>query len=70
MDFTTTIVLMAISAALVGLGMWGPRRRRRLGEVSFVPWHGLLFVGLVSFFALLAHLVSLVTGVPVRGPGR
>jgi hypothetical protein len=70
MDLTTTIVLMAISAAIVVLGMWGARRKRPLGEVSLVPWNGMIFVGLVAFCSLVAHLVSLVTGVPLRGAGR
>ena len=70
MDLTTTIVLMAISAAFIGLGMWGGYRKRPLGEVSLVPWNWLLFLGLLAFCTLAAHLVSLLTGVPVRGPAR
>lgn len=70
MDLPTTAVLMAAAAALIGLSLWGTRRKRGFGEISYVPWHGLLFVGILAFCALAAHLVTLLTGVPLRGAQR
>lgn len=70
MDIGTTLTLAAMAAVLVGVSLWGVRRKRPIGEVTFVPWHGLLFVGLLSLCALVAHLVTLMTGVPLRGAGR
>lgn len=70
MDTDLTLILMALAAALVVLGRWGATRPRPLGEVSLVPWHGLMFVGILGFGVLAAHLVTLTTGVPLKGPGR
>jgi hypothetical protein len=70
MDLPTTIALMAAAAVLVGLSLWGTRRKRGFAEVSYVPWHGLLFVGILGFCVLAAHLVTLLTGVPLKGGRR
>jgi|GEM_PF-1438917 len=70
MGFELTLIFMAITAGLVGFGMWGAGRRRPIGRVSYVPWHGLMFVGLLGFCLLAAHLVTLATGVPLKGSGR
>lgn len=70
MDLPTTVVLMLVAATLAALGLWGARRKRGFAEVSYVPWHGLLFVGILGFCVLAAHLVTLLTGVPLKGRGR
>jgi hypothetical protein len=70
MDLPSTLALMAAAALLVGLSLWGARRRRGFGEVSYIPWHGLLFVGILAFCLFAAHLVTLLTGVPLRGARR
>lgn len=70
MDLSTTVALMAAAAALIGLSLWGSRRKRGFAEVSYVPWHGLLFVAILAFCALAAHLLTLLTGVPLRGAQR
>jgi hypothetical protein len=68
MDLQTTLLLMLAAAAVVGGSLLGTRRKaRRLGDVSYVPWHGLMFVGILAFCALAAHLVTLLTGVPLKG---
>ena len=54
----------------VALSLWGTRRRRGFAEVSYVPWHVLLFVGILAFCVLAAHLVTLLTGVPFKGANR
>ena len=70
MDLPTTVALMAAAAALIGISLWGTRRKRGFAEVSYVPWHGLLFVGILAFCVLAAHLVTVLTGVPLRGARR
>ena len=70
MDLPTTTWLLAAAAALTGLALWGTRRKRGFAEVSYVPWHGLLFVGILAICVLAAHLVTLLTGVPLRGAQR
>ena len=70
MDLPTTLALLAVAAALIGFSLWGTRRKRGFAEVSYVPWHGLLFVGILAFCVLAAHLVTLLTGVPLKGRGH
>lgn len=70
MNVPTTAMLMAVALLLVVSSLWGTRRRRRIGEISYVPWHGLLFLGILAFCVLAAHLVTLLTGVPLRGRGQ
>jgi hypothetical protein len=70
MDLPTTLALLAGAAALIGLSLWGTRRKRAFGQISYVPWHWLLFVGILAFCVLAAHLVTLLTGVPLKGRNR
>lgn len=70
MDLPSTAVLLVAAALLVGVSLLGARRKPRFGQVSWMPWHGLLFVGILAFCMLAAHLVTLLTGVPLRGANR
>ena len=65
-----TVALLVAAVVAVALSLWGTRRRRGFAEVSYVPWHVLLFVGILAFCVLAAHLVTLLTGVPFKGANR
>ena len=67
MGMELTLGLIAGVLALIGLLIWIERRPRELGQVRLVPTTPLLFIALVVLVAVLAHLVSLVTGQPHMG---
>ncbi|PLX34544.1 MAG: hypothetical protein C0605_13210 [Hyphomicrobiales bacterium] len=67
MGLELTLGLIAGLLVVIGGLVWRERRPRPLGQVSLVPTTPLLFVALVVLVAVLAHLVSLVTGHPHMG---
>ena len=71
MDLETTAPLFAAATLIFLWALWGVRRKRPFGEVSLVPWHGILLVAILSMAMLGAHLLSLLTGahLPMQGYG-
>lgn len=69
MNLYATVIIMLTAVIVAAWSLWGSRRKRPLGEVSLVPWTGILFVALVVLFVMVAHLVSLLTGQPLRSGG-
>lgn len=63
--------LVALIATLGGLAvtLWGVRRPYRPGRIWRVPWHGLMALALVLLLGLVAHLITLLTGHPLRPRG-
>lgn len=63
MEWTVTMGATLGGVALTGAAMLGARlrtrRRRRLEEVGYVPWHGLMFLGLVMALFGGVHLLTL-----------
>ncbi len=55
-DRRTVLILMGLAAAVLCWTLWGVRRKRAVGQVSYVPWHGLMFVSLTVLLLLVAHL--------------
>jgi hypothetical protein len=62
-----TLALLATGLVLTGLGRWQETRPRELGDVRLVPTTAIMAVGVVLSVLALAHLVSLLTGVPLHG---
>lgn len=63
MEWTWTLCALFAGLALVGASAIGTRRRpRRLGEVSFIPWNGLMFLGLTAALFGAVHLLTLAGG--------
>jgi hypothetical protein len=62
-----TIMLLAAGLALIALARWHESRPRELGEVRLFPATLVLAVGVVAAVLAAAHLVSLITGVPLVG---
>jgi hypothetical protein len=60
MDRQTTLFLLGTGIALAVAGLLGARRKRPLGQVSFVPWNGLMFVGIIAACAAAAHLPKVI----------
>lgn len=67
MDLRWTLVLLGAGLVLTGLGRWQEARPRDLGEVRLVPSTAIMAVGVLLSVLAAAHLVSLLTGVPLHG---
>lgn len=67
LDFLVTLAgLIAALSGVVAL-LWMEKRPREPGKPLLLPTTPLLFVCLVIIVVALAHMVTLVTGVPHRG---
>jgi uncharacterized membrane protein YidH (DUF202 family) len=62
-----TLALLGVGLALTGLARWQETRPRALGEVRLVPVVAIMAVGVLLSVLAAAHLVSLLTGIPLRG---
>jgi uncharacterized membrane protein YidH (DUF202 family) len=67
MSLTVTLVLLATSLLLAAFANWQERQERPLGKAPLVSYPVLQMIGIVFALLLLAHLVSLLTGHPLRG---
>jgi hypothetical protein len=56
MTFETTLVVMATALMLGLLSMWQVRRERKPGNPGIVPWHGVMFLSLLTLVGGAAHL--------------
>jgi hypothetical protein len=62
-----TLALLAAGLTLTGLARWQETRPRELGEVRLFPVVAVMAVGVLLSVLAAAHLVSLLTGIPLRG---
>jgi hypothetical protein len=67
MSLTVTLLLLLASLALILFANWQERRERPLGEAPLISYPALQMVGIVFTVLLAAHLISLLTGHPLRG---
>ncbi len=67
MDLASTIMLLLAAALIAGLANWRERRPRALGDVPLLPYPAIQMLALALAILLLAHLISLVTGLPLGG---
>ena len=67
MSLTVTLLLLALSLFVVIFANWQERRERPLGKAPLVSYPALQMIGIVLTVLLAAHLVSLLTGQPLRG---
>lgn len=67
MGLVSTLVAMAVAAAVFALALFLHRRPRELGEVTLLPYGGIQFVALVVMVLMAAHLISLLSGAPLIG---
>lgn len=61
-----TLMILAAAAALAVFANWQERRPREVGEPALVPWIWVQIVAVVVAILMLAHLVSLLTGTPLK----
>ena len=62
-----TLALLAVGLALTELARWHEARPRELGQVRLLPATAVLAVGVLLSVLASAHLVSLITGMPLHG---
>jgi hypothetical protein len=67
MSLTITLLLFSASVAMILFANWQERRERPLGNAPLISYPVLQMVGIVVAVLLAAHLVSLLTGHPLRG---
>lgn len=67
LELTLAILLGALGIAV--LANWRERRPRELGRPPLVPAAAIQAVAIVVAILMLAHLVSLLTGHPLKGRG-
>jgi hypothetical protein len=67
MTLSWTVALLCAGVALSAFCRWYESRPRELGEVRLLPSTLLLALGVLMTVVAAAHLVSLLTGVPLKG---
>lgn len=67
MNLPWTLVLLGAGVSLAAFCRWYEARPRELGEVRPLPSTLLMALGVLLSVVALAHLVSLLTGVPLTG---
>lgn len=66
MGLLPTLLILALAIGIAGLANWLERRPRELGQPPLIPWTAVQMVALVAAILMLAHLVSLATGTPLK----
>lgn len=66
MELGPTIAVLVAALAAAAFANWQERRPPQIGAPSLIPWTGVQIVGVVVAILMLAHLVSLLTGTPLR----
>jgi hypothetical protein len=69
MSLALTIAILLGALAIAVLANWRERRPRELGRPSWVPATAFQVIAIVVVIIMLAHLVSLLTGQPLKGRG-
>ena len=67
MSLTITLVLLAAALTLIVFANWRERQERPLGKAPLISYPALQMIGIVFAVLLIAHLMSLLTGQPLRG---
>jgi hypothetical protein len=69
MSLELTLVVLFAALAVAALANWRERRPRAFGRPPLVPYPAVQMVALAVAILMLAHLVSLLTGHPLKGRG-
>jgi uncharacterized membrane protein YidH (DUF202 family) len=67
MSLGLTLVVLLAALAIAAYANWRERRPRDLGRPPLVPYTAIQLIAVVAIIVMLAHLVSLLTGQPLKG---
>jgi uncharacterized membrane protein YidH (DUF202 family) len=67
MSLGLTLVVLLAALAIAAYANWRERRPRDLGRPPLVPYTAIQVIAVVAVIIMLAHLVSLLTGQPLKG---
>ena len=69
MSLGLTLAVLLAALAIAAYANWRERRPRDLGRPPLVPYTAIQVIAVVAIIIMLAHLVSLLTGHPLKGRG-
>jgi hypothetical protein len=67
MSLQLTLAVLFAALAVAALANWRERRPRDVGRPPLVPYTAIQMIAVLVVILMLAHLVSLLTGHPLRG---
>ena len=67
MGLGLTIAVLLAALLIAGIANWRERRPRDLGQPSLVPYSAIQVLAVLVIILMLAHLVSLLAGAPLKG---
>jgi hypothetical protein len=67
MTLGLTVAILLGALAIAALANWRERRPREIGRPPLVPAVAIQAIAIVVAILMLAHLVSLLTGQPLKG---
>ena len=69
MGLELTLAVLFAALAIAALANWRERRPRDFGRPPLVPYTAIQAIAVLVAILMLAHVVSLLTGQPLRGRG-
>jgi hypothetical protein len=69
MSLELTLAVLFAALAVAALANWRERRPRDVGRPPLVSYTAIQVIAVLVVVLMLAHLVSLLTGQPLRGRG-
>ncbi len=70
MEMTTTLLLLIISVAIIGIAIWRDSVPRKNGKAHWFSWKPVLMVFTVIFIVLLVHILNMFGIETGQGRGR
>lgn len=67
MSLAVTISILVAALVVGALANYKTRQPVELGETRWIPYLGVQFVAILVVILMAAHLVTLLTGVPLVG---
>jgi hypothetical protein len=64
-----TLAVLLAALAIAGLANWRERRPHDFGRPPLLPYTTIQLIAVVVIILMAAHLVSLLTGHPLKGRG-